>query len=78
MFTKTYFNEIEYADTASDIIRRLKDSYYEQQTDTAFWIKELNSLKFDNKYELPKILDEMFDIFNNMKKLNVKISNKKN
>ena len=70
------FNEIEYSETAFDMIRRLKNSYYDQQADTAFWIKELNSLKSNNKFELTKTLDKMFDIFNNMKKTNVKISNK--
>jgi len=70
------FNEIEYSETASDMIRRLKNSYCDQQADTAFWIKELNSLKLNSKFELLKILDKMFDIFNNMKKTNVKISNK--
>jgi len=58
------------------MIRRLKNSYCDQQADTAFWIKKLNSLKLNNKFELIKTLDKMFDIFNNMKKTNVKISNK--
>ena len=71
------FNEIEYSETDSDMIRRLKNSYYDQQADTAFWIKELNSLKLNSKFELIKTLDKMFDIFNNMKKTNLKISNKK-
>jgi len=70
------FNDIEYAETASDMIRRLKSSYYDQQADTAYWIKKLNSLKPQNKYELLKVLDKMFDIFHNMKKTDVKISNK--
>jgi len=61
------FNEIEYSETASDMIRRLKNSYYDQQADTAFWIKELNSLKSNNKFDLIRTLDKMFDIFNNMK-----------
>jgi len=69
------FNDIEYAETASDMIR-LKSSYYDQQADTAYWIKKLNSLKPQNKYELLKVLDKMSDIFHNMKKTDVKISNK--
>ncbi|KAL6604278.1 hypothetical protein U3516DRAFT_758964 [Neocallimastix sp. 'constans'] len=44
---------------ASDMIRRLKNSYCDQQADTAFWIKELNSLKLNNKFELIKTLDKI-------------------
>eukprot|EP00833_Pecoramyces_ruminatium_P008251 jgi/Orpsp1_1/1182283/evm.model.c7180000080633.1 len=66
------FIDIEYSETASDMIRRLKASYYDQQADTAYWIKELNSLKSNNnKNDLIKNIDKIFDIFNNMRNQNI-------